>query len=103
MTDEINKKLEILSKDIDQRVKDLYLAPAETIKTKIKETEQEIEKYKAERLKEIDQKIYQTIESVIEKVAGKTISLSVHQDLIIEALKKAKVENLFFEEKENVS
>lgn len=100
LANEIQKKIEVLLKEMDEKVGGIYQPLEEAIKAKMEKTEKEIEKYKKEKLKETEQKIYRIIESVIEKVVGKTINLSTHEDLVIEALKKAKAENLFLEEEE---
>jgi len=67
----------------------------ETLSEKIQETEKEIENYKKEKLKEVDQKIYQILGEVAKKTIGKTIDLSTHEELVIEALEKAKREKIF--------
>jgi len=55
----------------------------------------EVEEYRSERLAKVDEQIYQILQNVTEKVLGKTLSLDKHQDLIIQALEKAKKENIF--------
>lgn len=57
----------------------------------------ELENYKKEKFKEIDEKVFEILESTLEKVGAKVIDFSVHQKLIFEALEKAKKEK-FFEE-----
>lgn len=55
----------------------------------------EIESYKAEELKKIDQEIYELLEKVSKLVLGKALSLSEHEDLIEKSLEKAKKEGMF--------
>lgn len=54
--------------------------------------EKELEDYKAERLKKIEDEIYNIIQNVSKEVLGKTLSLQEHEQLVIEALEKAKKE-----------
>lgn len=55
---------------------------------------QELEEYKKERLKEIDENIYELLLSVSKETIGKTLSLEDHQELIIKALEDAKKEKV---------
>lgn len=54
-----------------------------------------IENYKEERFKDIDIKIYQILGQVAKKTIGKAIDFSTHEELIMDALEKAKRENFF--------
>lgn len=84
---------EELTKNLDQKINKIYQKATESISQKINETETEINNYKKEKIKEIDQKIYKIMEGVAKKTIGKTIDLSVHEELVLEALEKAKKEN----------
>lgn len=70
----------------------IYKSVKENLNKKVQETEKEIEDYKKERFKEMDRKIYQTLGEVAKKTIGKTIDLSAHEKLVMEALEKAKKE-----------
>lgn len=59
------------------------------------EVKKEIQDYKEEQLKKIDQDIYKLLEKVSSLVLGKAISLSEHEDLIEKALEKSKKEGVF--------
>lgn len=63
----------------------------------IAKVSQEVEAYKAEQLKTINESMSKIIAKVSQEVLGKTIPLSDHEDLVIEALEKAKKEGLFNE------
>ena len=84
-----------LLKDIAQKFSQIYQSTSETLNKKVVEAESEIENYKKERFKEINRKIYQMIGEVAKKTIGKTIDLSEHEKLVIEALEKAKKEIFF--------
>jgi len=85
-----NKIIEELQKKVFQTLESF----SESIKSKISETQKAIEEYKKEKLEEIDKKIYRMIIDVAKKVLGKAIDISTHEKLVIEALEKAKKENV---------
>jgi F0F1-type ATP synthase membrane subunit b/b' len=87
--------LEQLSKSLVQESRRALESNLETMNQKILLTEKTIEDYKKERLEEIDKKIYQLIGQVAKKVIGKTIDLSTHEELVMEALEKVKKEKFF--------
>ena len=55
----------------------------------------EIEKYKQIRLKEIDKQVTVIIQKASAEILHKTITLSDHQNMVIESLEKAKTEGVF--------
>lgn len=61
------------------------------------EMKKEIQDYKEEQLKKIDQEIYAMLEKVSKLVFGKALSLSAHEDLIQKSLEIAKKEGTFKE------
>jgi len=81
-----------LGKGLDEKISRICQSVTETINQKIAQTEKNIEDYKKEKLKEVDQKIYQIIGEVAKKTIGKAIDISDHEKLVIEALEKAKKE-----------
>lgn len=91
---EAKKRTDELSKGLDEKIDRIYQAAKTLINQKIAQTEKNIEDYKKEKLKEIDQKIYQIIEDVAKKTIGKAIDLSTHEELVIQALEKAKKEKI---------
>jgi F0F1-type ATP synthase membrane subunit b/b' len=54
-----------------------------------------VEKYKEERLKEVDDSILDIVKDVTEKVLGKTLSLEEHEKLVHKALEEAKRQKIF--------
>lgn len=80
----INKSINILksiSKDIE--------------KGALKAMEAEVEDYRRERLKKVEEQIYEIISNLSQEVLGKSLSLREHEKLIFEALKKAKKQGGF--------
>lgn len=84
-----------LGKGLDEKIDRICQSASETINQKIVQTEKNIEDYKKEKLKEVDQKIYQLIGEVAKKTIGKAIDISDHEQLVMEALEKAKKEKIF--------
>lgn len=88
---EINLKVQdSLMNDVVEKFSKIYQSTSQTLNEKAAKTEKEIENYKRERLKEIDRKIYRLVGQVAKKVIGRTIDLTNHEELVIEALEKAK-------------
>ena len=92
---EAKSKANELSKGLDEKIDRICQLVTESINQKIAQTEKNIEDYKKEKLKEIDQKIYQMIGEVAKKTIGRAIDLSTHEKLVIETLQKAKKEGIF--------
>jgi F0F1-type ATP synthase membrane subunit b/b' len=92
---EAKSKTNELSKGLDEKIDRICQLATESINQKIAKTENNIEDYKKEKLKEIDQKIYQIIGEVAKKIIGRAIDLSTHEKLVIETLQKAKKEGIF--------
>jgi dGTP triphosphohydrolase len=58
--------------------------------------EKELEAYRTEKLKKIEDQIYNIIQNVSKEVLGKTLTLQEHEQLVIDALEKAKKEGTNF-------
>jgi hypothetical protein len=91
---EIKKKNEELMKNLDEKINQIQKIAFQSLDQKISQTEKIIDEYKKERLKEIDRKVYQLIGEVAKKIIGKTIDISTHEELVFQALEKAKKEIL---------
>lgn len=63
--------------------------------TLLPNVEKELASYKQARLKEIDQTVMSIIQKAAQEIFNKSISLSEHQQLVIESLDKAKKEGVF--------
>ena len=55
----------------------------------------EVQYYKQEQIKKIDNEIYKILQNVSMLVLRKTIPLEDHEQLILDALNKAKEEKVF--------
>ncbi len=92
---ETKSKTGELGRSLDEKIDLICQSATESINQKIVQTEKNIEDYKKEKIKEMDQKIYQTIGEVAKKTIGKAIDISGHEQLVMEALEKAKKEKIF--------
>ena len=69
---------------------------AESERDEIKSSYQgKIKKYKEEKLKDMNQRIYAIIDEASKKVINKSLDLAAHEEIVLEALEKARKENLF--------
>ena len=68
------------------------------VATNVVKMEKEMENYRQNQIKKLDSKINTVLVEVSKQVLGKAVDLKNHQELIIEALNKAKAENLFSDE-----
>lgn len=57
--------------------------------------EKELEEYKQARLKEIEQTVMRIVQKASQEIFNKTLSITDHQNIIIESLEKAKKEGVF--------
>lgn len=103
------KTMDIISKDIENstvaELKDFKeILKKETfesqkiVEAKIEDAykiaQKEIEDYKIERIKKVEGQIYDIIKIVSTLVLGKSINLDEHEQLVIDALEKAKKEGV---------
>jgi len=93
---EITKdKVDELSKGIVQQLSEVRSTAEEKIGQELVVAEEGIESYKQQKIKELDSQVYQMISEIAKKVVGHAIDLSSHQELVLEALERAKKEKLF--------
>lgn len=85
-------KSDELAKGLTEEISGVYQAVKDVLSQKIAETDREIENYKKERLKEIDEKIYRMLGEIAKKTIGKAIDLSTHEELVEKTFEKAKKE-----------
>jgi hypothetical protein len=74
---------------------DLQKQTKEFRETMLPRMEKELEEYKQMRLKEVDKTITIILQKVSQEILNKSISLDDHQNLLIQALEKAKKEGAF--------
>jgi len=83
-------------KDFREILKKETFASQKIVEGKIEDAykiaQKEIEDYRAERLKKVEDQIYEIIQNVSKVVLGKTLSLEEHEQLVMDALEKARKE-----------
>ena len=57
-------------------------------------SQERVKVYEEQKIKELDAKVYQILSQVAKKTLGRAIDLSTHEELVLEALKRAKTEKL---------
>ena len=66
----------------------------EGITSAIKKAEEEVDEYRAERIKNIDKEIKERVDSISKEILGKSLDMEDHLKLVTESLGKAKRENV---------
>lgn len=81
-----------MEENLGKEIVKIYQSSYKALEDKIKKAEAEIENYKQEKMKELDKKVYLALGEIAKKTLGKTIDLTTHETLVMEALKNAKQE-----------
>lgn len=87
-------KLDEISRIAPDGVLNLHTSLDQKIKEKIDQADKEIEVYRTKRMRQIDEKIYQTIAEIAKKTIGRSIDISSHEELVMQALEKARKEKV---------
>lgn len=77
-----------LQMDLQKQIKEFH-------DTLLPNVEKELESYKQERIKQIDQVVLGIVQKASQDIFNKSISLADHQQLVIQSLEKAKKEGIF--------
>lgn len=89
------RELEDFSKNLKKETLNSQVFIGARINEEFEKKQKEIEDYKLQRLKAIDENINKIIARVSQEVLGKAIPLDEHERLVIEALERAKKEEVF--------
>ncbi|MCL5114029.1 MAG: hypothetical protein M1372_02560 [Patescibacteria group bacterium] len=85
-------------KDFDSVLEKETIASQKIVEEKIEQEytkiQKDTEEYRSQMIKKVDEQIYKIIEEVSKQVLGKGLSLQEHEDLVIDALSKAKKEGI---------
>jgi len=68
---------------------------AQKLEESLISAQHEIERYKEERKREIDEKLFEFVKEVVKRVLGKQISIDEHEKLVLKALEEAKRQGFF--------
>lgn len=90
--------LKQLTEDFQNEISSFRKIASGKINVFYQQTEKEIKEYKDEKLEEIDDKINAVIRQAAEEVIGKSLDTESHQELVLDALEKAKKEKFFEDE-----
>lgn len=82
---------ETLTKEVEKTQKEV----ADSLRESIIAAQHEIERYKEERKREIDERIVEYVAEVTKRVLRKEISIDEHEKLVLKALEEAKRQGIF--------
>ena len=74
----------------EEAIKTIVNISKDIEKSNLDDIQSMLENYKIERMKDIDKQIYADIERISKIVLGKAISMQDHENLVMQALEKAK-------------
>ena len=92
--DASKQKINELAAGIAQELTGVRESAQQQINQEVSVANEKIRAYQEQKIKEIDSKIYQILIAVAKKTMGKAIDVAQHEDLVMEALEKAKKERL---------
>ena len=76
------------------QAQEAYKQMSGAVDTRKREVEEELAQVRSQRLKELDEGIIRVVEAVGLEVIGRNLTIEQHQQLVLDALKKAKRENV---------
>ncbi len=88
------QRINELTSGIQNELSGVKQIAQEQINQELAMANQKIREYQDQKIKEVDDKIYQVLAQVAKKTLGRAIDLSTHEKLVLEALEKAKKEKL---------
>ena len=88
-------KIDQLGKSLEETLTQIPKMIEGRVGEQLNQNEKILAEYKAQKIKEIDEGIYKIINDVARKSIAASIDISKHEELVREALEKAKKENLF--------
>lgn len=91
---EVSVRIEKFTSGIEAELLSAQKSIQGAVRESYQKAESEIESYKLERLKQVDESIMKMVEDVSRKVLAKEITSDEHEKLVIKALERAKEENI---------
>lgn len=85
----MKQRLDNLDVAVAQELRQTTLTMRDTLKVKLETTEQEIEAYRLDQVRKLDQKSEQILGQVVKELLGKTLSPADHHQLVKNAFKQA--------------
>ncbi|OGM67592.1 hypothetical protein A2962_03580 [Candidatus Woesebacteria bacterium RIFCSPLOWO2_01_FULL_39_61] len=91
---EVMVRIEKFTSGVDTELLNAQKSIQAAVKETYQKAEVEVENYKLERLKQVDESIMKMVEEVSRRVLAKEITADEHEKLVLKALEKAKEENV---------
>ncbi|MDP2671054.1 MAG: hypothetical protein Q8P13_01165 [bacterium] len=95
LLDQANNEISSLSQSIEEEILQVRGETEKKINQRLASSEAEILALQEKKIKSIEENIYQLLTEIAKKTLGKSIDLTTHEDLVMEALEKAKKEKFF--------
>ena len=83
-----------LAQGIASELASVRQSAQEEINKELITSQEKIKSYEQQKIKELDDKVYQILGAIAKKTIGHAIDFSTHEELVLEALKRAKKEKL---------
>lgn len=91
---EVVRQIDAVRTSLTGEIQKAQVETRQMLSASYKKMEDEILVYKIERLKRVDEKIFEILKDASAKAIGKSLSLEDHEDVVIKALEDAKKEHV---------
>jgi F0F1-type ATP synthase membrane subunit b/b' len=92
--DEVVRQIDAVRIGLTSEIQKAQSETRQILTSSYKKMEEEIAAYKKERLKAVDEKVFEILKAVSVKAIGKSLSFEDHEDAVLKALEEAKAENV---------
>jgi len=91
---EVVRQIDAVRTSLTGEIQKAQVETRQMLAASYKKMEDEIQVYKVERLKRVDEKIFEILKDASAKAIGKSLSLEDHEDVVVKALEDAKREHV---------
>lgn len=91
----LNAKLTKVSQEVDSGVSEFLMQLRSEVSKAYKKIEDEVDDYKIQRLKQVDETIITILQEIARKVLSREINQEEHEKLVMRALEEAKMHHIF--------
>src|SRR4030042_4913980 len=95
VSSETKEKVSQLLPSLQKELEQIPRMVEEKLSQEIARVDKEVETHKQQKIKQLDTQIYQIISEVAKNTIGRSVDMSTHEELVMEALEKAKKEKFF--------
>jgi hypothetical protein len=92
--EEVGRQIDTVNTSLASEIQKTQAETRRVLLGAYKKMEDEVEAYKVERLKKVDERIFDLLKDASVKAIGKLLSPEDHEDVVIKALEDAKRENV---------